>query len=317
MTMRIEHLEFSYGSRKVLRDVDLEISDGDFVSILGPNGVGKTTLLRCICRSHSPKEGRISIDGRDLNDFPSRELAKEISYVPQRSVPSLTTVYDSILIGRKPHVEWSLTKRDIDMVWNVMKLFRMQDYALKYTDEISGGELQKVQIARAVVQDAKVMVLDEPTNNLDIANQHNIMHLLTQLVEKRGITVVMTMHDINIALRYSSKFIFVKDGEVLAYGGMEVVTPEVIKQTFGIDVVMANVDGVRTVVPCHDQESFLDLDFDELLPGSGRDVKDAPDGSERTGAVRTSRERCHGELKTPRGNRNPRERPDAVKPFEA
>lgn len=259
MTLTIEGLEFSYGQKKVLHQVDLEIDDGDVVSILGPNGVGKTTLLKCICRTHRPQMGEVSVDGTDIGTLSGRELAKQISYVPQRSVPSLTTVYDSILIGRKPHVDWALTRNDIDMVWSIIKMFHMEEFALKYTDEISGGELQKVQIARAVVQDAKIMVLDEPTNNLDISNQHNIMYLLTKLVEKKGISVVMTMHDINIALRYSTKFIFVKGGRVLLCGGIEAVTPEVIKSVFDIDVKIVDVDGVRAVVPCRQQESFRNI----------------------------------------------------------
>lgn len=258
-------LEFAYGSKKVLHNINFELEDTDFVSVLGPNGVGKTTLLKCVCRIHKPSAGMIKVGEKEVSNISSRELAKEISYVPQRSYASLTTVFDSILIGRKPHIIWTIGKKDIDLVWKIIKLFHMEDYALKYTDEISGGELQKVQIARAVAQDAHVMVLDEPTNNLDLANQHNIMYLLSQLVEKKHICVFMTMHDLNIALRYSTKFIFVKDGKIVAFGGREVVTPEIIEIVYNIDVDIVEHDGVPTVIPKAMQGSFEDIRLDDML----------------------------------------------------
>lgn len=267
MTLEIAGLEFSYGSRKILHDVNLEIGDNDFVSILGPNGVGKTTLLKCICHLQKPDSGTIVVNGVDSSTITTRDLAKIVSYVPQHSYSSFTTVYDTVLLGRKPHVRWSISNADIDIAWKVIKLFHMEDYALKYTDEISGGELQKVNIARAVAQNADIMILDEPTNNLDISNQHMIMYLLTQLVQKRGMCVIMTMHDINIALRYSNRFIFVKDGRVVASGGREVVTEGIIKEVFNVDVNIIENEGCPYVIPRNAQDSFGEIsaeDIDEL-----------------------------------------------------
>lgn len=259
MSLTIQGLEFEYGNKKVLHEIDMDIGKGKVVSILGPNGVGKTTLLKCICRIFSPSLGTITVDGKDVTSISRRELAKIISYVPQRAIPSYNTVFDSVLIGRKPHTEWAITKSDMKKVEDALQLFGMSHLSLKYLDEISGGELQKVQIARAYVQEADIMILDEPTNNLDISNQHNILHLLNELTRKKNVTAIMTMHDLNLALSYSDEFIFVKNGRIVSFGGKESVTPEIIKDVFNIDCEILERNGTLYMLPFKDQSCFEKL----------------------------------------------------------
>ena len=254
--LEVKGLDFYYGERKVLDSIGFEIPDGSVVSILGPNGVGKTTLLKCLCNLHRPRNGSITVDGQDVTALSKRELAKVISYVPQKTEISHMTVFDSILVGRKPHIEWSVTKKDKDIVNKAIDMLRLGPLSLKYTDEISGGELQKVQIARAVVQEPRILILDEPTNNLDIANQHITMHMVLDIIQNRGLTCIMTMHDINLALFFSDKLIFVKDGKILGFGGPEIVTPELVKSVYGIEADIIEYDGMPFVIAKRDQPSI-------------------------------------------------------------
>lgn len=247
--LEVKDLAFSYGSREVLKGISFDVRENEIVSILGPNGTGKTTLLNCICNFNTKWGGSVTIDGRDVRGVGPRELAKLIGYVPQKCYPRRVTVFDSVLIGRRPYIEWSATKEDLEMTWDVIESMDLQDIALKYADEISGGELQKVQIARAIVQNPKIIILDEPTNNLDIHNQHMTMKTVFDAVSKRGISTIMTMHDINLAAHYSDNLMFMKAGNICGYGGSEIVDEELIRDVYGMDVDIISHDGTRLVVP--------------------------------------------------------------------
>lgn len=225
------------------------IEDGDVVSILGPNGVGKTTLAKSICRMRKPDAGIIVVDDRDIREYRPREFARHLSYVPQRALAASMTVFDSILTGRRPHIDWAVTGRDEAIAWDVLSLFSMEHLALKNIDEISGGELQKVQIARAVVQNAGAMILDEPTNNLDLANQHSVLGLIRRIVKTNDSCAVMIMHDINTAACYSDRFVFMKKGRIQSYGGREAITPETVEEVYGVRSEVMTVDGLPVVVP--------------------------------------------------------------------
>jgi len=260
--LSVRDLMFSYGETPILKGVSFDAEPNTIISILGPNGTGKTTLLKCLCNLHRPQEGSITIDGKEILEMPNREIAKHIGFVPQSTPPSRNTVFDTALIGRKPHMDWGMTKRDYEITWEILKALKLDHLALRKSNEISGGEFQKVQIARAIIQEPDVLILDEPSNNLDISNQHRTMHTIMDFVRSRGMCTIMTMHDINLAVHYSDKLLFLKDGKVAAYGGMEIVTENLIEQVYGIESEIIYHRGVPLVVPRFSSKYVHDHDHD-------------------------------------------------------
>lgn len=254
--LEVSDLDFSYGERQILHGISFRAEGNSVVSILGPNGVGKTTLLRCICNFQKPQHGNIAIDNKEVSEFSAKECAKYIGYVPQKASVTRSTVFDSVLIGRRPYIDWNVTKKDLEITWTAIETLGLSDLALKYVDEISGGEFQKVQIARAIVQEPKVLILDEPTNNLDIKNQHVTMHTVIDAVREKGVCTIMTMHDINLAVHYSDKLLFMKDGRKIAFGGTDIITRELIQEVYGIEADVIEHKGVPFVIP-HSYEPGL------------------------------------------------------------
>lgn len=249
MVLSVNKVEFSYGSVPVLCDVNFEVKRGDFISILGVNGSGKSTLMKCINRILRFKEGMIFVEDRDLKQMKSIEIAQKIGYVPQTSENGFVTVFDAVLLGRKPYIKWDVSQTDIELTEEILKIMGLEEYSLRYINELSGGELQKVVIARALVQEPQILLLDEPTSDLDLKNQLEVMKILKEVSSTKNIASVVVMHDINLALRYSDKFIILKDGQVFTSGGKEVITPEIIKKTYGVDVHVTNFEGIPVVIP--------------------------------------------------------------------
>jgi len=205
--LKVRDVEFSYkNERALLEDIQMNVDVNEILTILGPNGVGKTTLLKCINGLLKTKKGTILVEEEDLSKMNRKEVAKRIGYVPQRADVTKITVFDSVLLGRKPHITWDISQKDVQITKDVINRLGLSELSLKYIDEISGGELQKVQIARALVQQPKVLLLDEPTSSLDLCNQHQIMSTLVDVVKNNDLTAILTLHDINLALRYSDKF---------------------------------------------------------------------------------------------------------------
>jgi len=245
----VNGINFSYKSKHVLDNVSFSLEADEVVSILGPNGVGKTTLIKCIDKVLKPDSGSVFVEEANLHDMSKKDIAKNVGYVAQRTETSRTTVFDSVLLGRKPHFEWNVTQKDIRLAGRVLHLLGLDGLALKYVDEISGGEYQLVQIARVLVQQPKVILLDEPTSSLDLSNQHMIMHLIRNIVKKNHMVAIMVIHDLNLAFRHSDKFILMKQGMVYAVGGHEIITPENIKEVYNIDSYVENVRGIPVVIP--------------------------------------------------------------------
>lgn len=247
--LRVENLGFSYETKKILEDISFEAEGNSVVSLLGPNGVGKTTLLKCICNIHRPQKGSVSVNGTDVLKLSRRELARHVGYVPQKSPSVRATVFDSVLIGRRPYIDWNATQDDISKTWAAIRALGLEDLSLRYLDELSGGEFQKVQVARAIVQEPDVLIMDEPTSNLDIANQHMTMHMVIDAVRSKGVCTLMTMHDINLAVHYSDRLLFMKDGRIAAYGGTDIITEELIKEVYNIDVDVIDHKGAPFIIP--------------------------------------------------------------------
>lgn len=247
--LNVKELEFSYGDNKVLKEISFDAKSNEIISILGKNGAGKTTLLKCLLKILRPQKGSIDIGGKSIVEMNGRELSKHVAYVPQSYLPTMTTVFDSVLLGRKPYIELSAGKSDIDKTSQMIIDMGLESISQKYVDRISGGEFQKVQIARALVQEPEILVLDEPTSNLDIANQHKTMCMIESNVRSRDVCAIMTMHDINLAVLYSDRFIFMNNGRIEAFGDKDIISKELIRKVYDMECEVLDHHGVPFIMP--------------------------------------------------------------------
>lgn len=247
--LKIESVYSGYGEKDVLRGIEIEFNRGRFYAILGPNGSGKSTLLRTIVRILKPKRGVILIDDKDIRRLSAKEIAKKIAYLPQRSnsVPH-STVFDSILLGRKPHVFFEPSKKDIEIVEKLINEFGLTQFAFKKIDELSGGEVQKVLIARALAQEPEVLLLDEPVNHLDPKNQIEILGILKKLTTELNLITIIVLHDLNLAIQFADQFIFMKNGEIYCAGDLAIIEPSVIKSVYEIDVEIVEFNRRKFVI---------------------------------------------------------------------
>jgi len=249
--LELAGLGFRYGPRWILRDVSLELHRGAIVSLVGPNGVGKSTLIKCINGILPPTQGQVSVAGRPVVDLSPAQLSRLMGYVPQSTRDAFAfTVFDVVLMGRRPHIGWWVREADIQAVSESLRFMGIEHLAGRYADELSGGERQKVTIARALAQQPQVMLLDEPTSNLDIRHQLEVMHLLRDLAADRGVLIVMAMHDLNLACRFSDRVVMLKDTRVYADGPPhEVLTPPAISDTYGVSarVISDGGEGLQII----------------------------------------------------------------------
>jgi iron complex transport system ATP-binding protein len=249
MMLRVDGVTFAYRSAPVLGGVDFAAEPGEFLAVLGNNGAGKSTLLRCITRIVRPHGGAVYLDETDVHALSGAERARRIGYVPQRAETSHMTVYDAVLVGRTPHITWDASHDDHHVVERVLAELGLEHLAMRPIDELSGGELQKTVIARALAQEPRVLLLDEPTSSLDLRNQLDVLATVKRVTAAQGVAVVAVMHDLNLALRFADAFLFLADGCVHACGGPEVVTSATVSHVYGVPVSVTAVDGVPLVVP--------------------------------------------------------------------
>ena len=240
--IRIRNMECGYGQNTVLRNIDLSITKGELVGIIGPNGSGKTTLLRAITRLLKPKAGAIFFGGKNISEMHLRELAMRVAVVSQRSETGIMSVEEFVLLGRIPHYKrFQLleTKNDIDVAKKCMSLtdtLKLKDHLM---GEISGGERQLALIARALTQNPELLLLDEPTAHLDIAHQVGILDLVTRLNKEFGLTVIMVLHDLNLASEYCHRLVLLNEGRVFKMGcPEEVMDYKTIEEVYKTVVVV-------------------------------------------------------------------------------
>jgi iron complex transport system ATP-binding protein len=240
--LSIEGVDCFYDSAKILENVRFSVKTGTFLGILGPNGSGKTTLLKAISRVLKPRKGMILLDDIDVYKMKSREVAKHMAVVPQDSSIAFSfTVLDIVLMGRTPHLSRLETEnaKDLAIAKKAMEYTKTWYLAKRPVTELSGGEKQRVIIARALTQEPKILLLDEPTSHLDISNQLEILDLLKQLCTEEKLLIISVFHDFNLAARYCDSIIMLKQGKIVAAGKtVETLTGKIIKDVFGIDVIV-------------------------------------------------------------------------------
>ena len=255
MRINVENLHFSYSENsKVLHGIDLHVEESEIVCIVGPNGSGKSTLIKCMESLLKPKTGRVLLDGRYAGELTRMEIACMLGYVPQSTNQSFsTTVFDTVLMGRRPYSSWHSSEEDIDTVIELLSRMELEDIALHDFNHLSGGQQQRVLIARALAQDPKALLLDEPTSALDIAYQMEVMDIIKALVAEKQISVVMIVHDLNLASRYADRIVMLNKGKIVSEGSPEqVFTKRTLAEVYGIDAIVQKNDGIISVLPYAD-----------------------------------------------------------------
>jgi iron complex transport system ATP-binding protein len=254
-TLIAENLELGYGNRTVVENLDLQVPPGRITCIVGANACGKSTLLRSMSRLLSPRGGHVLLDGKDVHRLPAKKLARTLGLLPQSPIaPEGIVVADLVGRGRHPHQRvlsrWS--REDDAAVADALAATHITELAERSVDELSGGQRQRVWIAMVLAQQTDLLLLDEPTTFLDVSHQVEVLDLLTDLNRDRGTTIVMVLHDLNLAARYADHLVAMADGSIYASGDpSDVLSGETVKAVFGLDsrVISDPVSGKPLVLP--------------------------------------------------------------------
>ena len=236
----VRKVDFSYYNGLVLQDVSLSLASGSMTSLIGPNGSGKTTLVKILCGLLKPKRGHVSLAGRDVLRLSRRDVARQIALVPQElNVPFDFTVYEMVMLGRTPYVRHlrGVAPHDVEVVQRMLQLTDTDRLSRRPYSELSGGEQQRVIIAMALAQEPRILLLDEPVVHLDVSHQIEILELIRRLNRETGLTVLATMHDLNLASLYFDRLVMLNEGRVVASGTPgEVLREDIIRRVFRAEV---------------------------------------------------------------------------------
>lgn len=248
--MDVKDVYFGYGDDEILKGVSISLDGPGLVCILGPNGVGKTTFVKCLNKLLKPSSGTVTIDGMDIKGMSLLDLARLMAFVPNSSSSVFSiSVAEMILMGRHPHAGWRITDEDMDLVDHVIDALDLQNYADRDVREISAGQLQRVMIARGLAQEPKILILDEPTSNLDVKYQMDVMRFLKRYAREEGVIVIMVCHDLNVTAAYADRVVLMQDGRIFADGGVaEVLTEENIKQVYDVEARVIEIEGTTHIV---------------------------------------------------------------------
>jgi iron complex transport system ATP-binding protein len=249
MKITIQNIEFSYNGVPALENINNRFEKGDFVALVGPNGSGKSTFIKCLNGILKVEKGTVLIDDKAIHSFTPGELAREIAYVPQsENKKAVLNVFDVVLLGRKPYINWKPSKHDLEATAEILHTLHLEHIAMKDFNKLSGGQQQCVYIARALAQEPDILLLDEPTASLDIKYQVEVLELLKTLSQK-GITIAIALHDVNVAIRYATRIMMLKEGRLFACGGMETITEENIRNLYDIKVKIIRDNKDIFIVP--------------------------------------------------------------------
>lgn len=246
----VENICYHYrGYPDALRDICFQMNAGEFLAILGNNGVGKSTLLKCFNQILSARSGKVMLDGVDLLRMPALEVAKRVAFVSQNVPSTQITVHDAVMLGRRPYMQWGFTENDHAIVHEVMeRLNLVGDIQGRFLNQLSGGERQKVMLARALAQQPKVLLLDEPTSSLDIRNQYQVLQLVRDICRDDGISAIIVIHDLNLALRFCDQFLLMRQGRVYKYGDLSILDSTALKEVYDVNARIVEADGHYTVL---------------------------------------------------------------------
>jgi iron complex transport system ATP-binding protein len=249
--LEIVDLSFHYGRVQILQGIAARVRKGRVLCIAGPNGAGKTTLIRCLTGISKPSGGRIVIDGGEVLRMTRRELATRVGYVPQhRPAGFPMTVFETVLMGRRPHIAWRPSQRDLRLTADVLRELNLDDLAMRDLDRLSGGQAQKVMLARALAQDPSFLVLDEPTSSLDLCHQLEVMEMVRAVVGSGRMGAVVAMHDLNLAARFADEIMLLKEGKVFALGEPSaLIGPENIREVYRVDADVRLENGHPWIQP--------------------------------------------------------------------
>ena len=237
MGLNVKDLYFSYGKgHDVLSDISFNIPDGQVLSLLGPNGTGKTTLLKCVSGIFKPQKGKVLVDDIDILSLPYKKRASLIGYVPQNTSSVFPlSVADTIMMGRTA-VSGRIKNEDKDIVFDIIKKLNLENLSFAAINKISGGQRQRVFIGRALAQRPKLIVLDEPTSSLDLKNQLMVLELICRTAKEYGTSVLMSVHDLNLCAMFSDKVLIINNSKVFSCGSpKDVISEESVMLTYGVN----------------------------------------------------------------------------------
>lgn len=247
--IEVNNIRYHYrGGKEVLKNVSFTLEPGQFLAILGNNGVGKSTLLKCFNKILKADSGEFLLDGENVLGMSNHEIAKRIAFVSQNVANTQMTVHDVVMLGRRPYMKWGFTERDHEIVHESMRRLNLEDLRGRFLNQLSGGERQKVMLARALAQEPKLLLLDEPTSSLDIHNQYQVLQIVRDICHKEGLTAIVVIHDLNLALRFCDKFLLLRQGEVYACGGHEVLDSAALKNVYQVDARIVDVEGQKMIL---------------------------------------------------------------------
>ena len=247
--MQVKNLCYHYkGCPEVLKDVSFDIAPGQFLAILGNTGAGKSTLLKCFNHILKPDSGQVLLDGENLLQLPGKEVAKQVAFVSQSVPDTQMTVHDVVMLGRRPYMKWGFTEEDHQIVHDAMHRLDVEDMRGRFLNQLSGGEKQKVMLARALAQQPKVLLLDEPTSALDIQNQYGVLKMVRSICHKDNMVAVVVIHDLNLALRFCDRFLLLKDGQVYRHGDRSILDSTALKEVYGVAAKVVEIEGRHMVL---------------------------------------------------------------------
>ena len=247
--IEVNHISYHYhGGGEVLKDVSFQLEPGKFLAILGNNGVGKSTLLKCLNKILKADDGTFLLDGENILKMSNHQVSQRIAFVSQNVPSTQMTVHDMVMLGRRPYMTWGVTEHDHHVVHEAMRYLNLEDMRGRFLNRLSGGERQKVMLARALAQEPTLLLLDEPTSNLDIRNQYQVLQITRDLCREQNLTAMIVIHDLNLALRFCDRFLLLREGEVYRYGGAEIFDADALRDVYGVTGSIVDVQGHRLVL---------------------------------------------------------------------